>query len=79
MSNIIFKKTLVIDVKCLFIFKTILYSQTSYGYVLGIPKIKGKNVKTNYVDDLDLVDVTQLDVSDFFEDKHGKINHLIND
>ena len=38
---------------------------------------KGKNVETNYVDDSNPVDVTHLDVLDFFENKDRKINHLI--
>ena len=42
-------------------------------------KLKGKNVETIYVDDSNSVDVTHLDVSDFFENKDRKINHLISD
>ena len=42
-------------------------------------KSKGKNVETKYIDDSDPVDVTYLDVSDFFKDKNGKIDHLISD
>ena len=42
-------------------------------------KSKGKNIKTKYVDDSDPVDVTHLDVLDFFEDKDGKIDYLIGD
>ena len=42
-------------------------------------KSKGKNVETNYVDNSDPVDVPHLDVSNFFEYKDGKIDHLISD
>ena len=53
-------------------------------------KEKGKGIETNFVDhndlkdpmDLDLpngVDMTHLDVSDFFEDVDGKFDNLIGD
>ena len=53
-------------------------------------KEKGKEIETNFVDhndledpmDLDLpnrVDMTHLDVSDFFEDVDGKFDNLIGD
>ena len=79
LPNKIFKKTLVIDVERLVFFETISYFQTSCGYVLGIPKPKGKNVKINYVDYSDSMNVTYFDVSDFFEDKDRKIDYLIGD
>ena len=53
-------------------------------------KEKGKGIETNFVDHNDLedpmdlglpngVDMTYLDVSDFFEDVDGKFNNLIGD
>ena len=42
-------------------------------------KSKGKNVEIDYVDGSDPVDVTHLDISNFFKDKDGKIDHLIGD
>lgn len=42
-------------------------------------KKKGKKVETNFIDHNDPVDITHLDVSDFFEEPNGKIDHLIGD
>ena len=43
-------------------------------------KEKGKDkIETNLIDDDDPLDITHLDVSDFFEDPNGKIDHLIGD
>ena len=42
-------------------------------------KAKGKEVKMNFIDSDGPVDLTHLDVSDFFENPNGKINHLIGD
>ena len=33
----------------------------------------------NFIDSDDQVDLTHLDVSDFFENPNGKIDHLISD
>ena len=41
-------------------------------------KVKEK-IETNLIDGDDLVDITHLDVSDFFEDPNDKIDHLIGD
>ena len=43
-------------------------------------KEKGKEkIETNLINSDDPVDITHLDVSDFFEDSNGKIDHLIGD
>ena len=42
-------------------------------------KAKGKEVETNFIDHDEPVDITHLDVSDFFEDPNGNIGHLIGD
>ena len=42
-------------------------------------KAKGKEVKMNFIDSDDPVDLTHLDVSDFSENLNGKIDHLIGD
>ncbi|KAL6313418.1 hypothetical protein AAG906_002814 [Vitis piasezkii] len=39
--------------------------------------IKGKEVEMNFIDSDGQVDLTHLDVSDFFENPNGKIDHLI--
>ena len=36
-------------------------------------------MKNKLIDGDDPVDITHLDVSDFFEDLNGKIDHLIGD
>ena len=41
--------------------------------------IKGNEVEMNFIDSDDQVDLTHLDVSDFFENSNGKIDHLIGD
>ena len=41
--------------------------------------IKGKEVEMNFIDSNGQVDLTHLDVSDFFENPNGKIDHLIGD
>ena len=41
-------------------------------------KVKEK-IEKNLIDGDDLVDITHLDVSDFFEDPNDKIDHLIGD
>ena len=41
--------------------------------------IKGKEVEMNFIDSDGQVDLTHLDVSDFFENPNGKIDHLIGD
>ena len=43
-------------------------------------KKKGKEkIETNLINGDDPVEITYLDVSDFFEDPNGKIDHLIGD
>ncbi|KAL0387494.1 UNVERIFIED_CONTAM: hypothetical protein Sradi_2631200 [Sesamum radiatum] len=44
-------------------------------------KNKKKKIETNFVDDEsdDYIDMTHLDVADFFADPNGKIDHLIGD
>ena len=42
-------------------------------------KPKGKKVDTNFIDHENSIDKTHLDVSYFFEDSNGKIDHLIGD
>ena len=42
-------------------------------------KAKGKEVEMNFIDSDGQVDLTHLDVSDFFENPNGKIDHLIGD
>ena len=43
-------------------------------------KEKGKEkIETNFINGDDPVDITHLDVSYFFEDPNGKIDHLIGD
>ena len=43
-------------------------------------KEKGKDkIETNLINGDDSVDITHLDVFDFFEDPNGKIDHLIGD
>ena len=42
-------------------------------------KSKEKNIETNYIDNSNPMDVTHLDVLDYFEDKVRKIDHLIGD
>ena len=42
-------------------------------------KVKGKEVEMNFIDSDGQVDLTHLDVSDFFENPNGKIDHLIGD
>ena len=41
--------------------------------------IKRKEVEMNFIDSDGQVDLTHLDVSDFFENSNGKIDHLIGD
>ena len=41
--------------------------------------IKGKEVEMNFIDSDGQVVLTHLDVSNFFENLNGKINHLIGD
>ena len=41
--------------------------------------IKGKEVEMNVIDSDSQVDLTHLNVSDFFENPNGKIDHLIGD
>ncbi|XP_017974461.1 PREDICTED: uncharacterized protein LOC108661545 [Theobroma cacao] len=42
-------------------------------------KDKGKNIETNFVEDDRQVDITHLDVTDFFAHPEGRIDHLIGD
>ena len=42
-------------------------------------KVKGKEVEMNFINSNGQVDLTHLDVSDFFENPNGKIDHLIGD
>ena len=42
-------------------------------------KVKGKEVEINFIDSDGPMDLTHLDVSDFFENPNGKIDHLIGD
>ena len=41
--------------------------------------IKGKEVEMNFIDNDGTVDLTHLNVSNFFENPNGKIGHLIGD
>ena len=41
--------------------------------------IKGKEVEINFIDSDGQAVLTQLDVSNFFENLNGKIDHLIGD
>ena len=41
--------------------------------------IKGNEVEMNFIDSDGQMDLTYLDVSDFFENPNGKIDHLIGD
>ena len=41
--------------------------------------IKGKEVEMNFIDNDGTMDLTHLDVLDFFENPNGKIYHLICD
>ena len=41
--------------------------------------IKRKEVEMNFIDSDGPIDLTHLDVSDFFENPNGKIDHLIGD
>ena len=40
---------------------------------------KGKEIETNFIGHESPINITHLDVSDFFEDPNGKIDHLIGD
>ena len=40
---------------------------------------KGKEIERNFIDHENPIDITHLDVLDFFEDPNGKIDHLIGD
>ena len=42
-------------------------------------KAKENEVELNFIDSDGLMDLTHLDVSDFFENPNGKIDHLIGD
>ena len=42
-------------------------------------KEKGKEIERNFIDHENPIDITHLDVLDFFEDPNGKIDHLIGD
>ena len=42
-------------------------------------KAKGKEVEMNFIDSDGPIDLTHLDVSDFFKNRNGKIDHLIGD
>lgn len=42
-------------------------------------KAKGNEVEMNFIDGDSLVDLTHLDVSGFFKNPSGKIDHLIVD
>ena len=42
-------------------------------------KAKGKEIEMNFIDSDGSVDLTHLDVSNFFENPNGKIDYLIGD
>lgn len=42
-------------------------------------KAKGTEIETNFMDHENPIDITHLDVLDFFEDSNGKIDYLISD
>ena len=42
-------------------------------------KVKGREVEMNFIDNDGPVNLTHLDISNFFENPNGKINHLIGD
>ena len=42
-------------------------------------KAKGNEVEMNFIDSDGPMDLTHLDVSNFFENPNGKIDHLIDD
>ena len=42
-------------------------------------KAKGQEVEMNFIDSDDPMDLTHLDVADFFENFNGKIDHLVGD
>ena len=54
------------------------YSKTFFLYQASI-KAKGNEVEMNFIDSDDLVDLTHLDVLNFFENPNRKIDHLIGD
>ena len=54
------------------------YSKTFFLYQASI-KAKGNEVEMNFIDSDGLIDLTHLDVSNFFENLNGKIDHLIGD
>ena len=56
----------------------LLYSKTFFLYQASI-KAKGNEVEMNFIDSDDLVDLTHLDVLNFFENPNRKIDHLIGD
>ena len=48
-------------------------------YQTLLEEIGKEKIETNLIDSDDPVDITHLDISDFFEDPTGKIDHLIGD
>ena len=42
-------------------------------------KAKEKEIETNFMDHENPIDITHLDISDFFEDQNRKIGYLIGD
>ena len=59
-----------------------LVAYLSYAQTFGrpLPNInKGMEVEMNFIDSGGLVDLTHLDVSNFFENPNRKIDHLIGD
>ena len=55
----------------------LLYAKTFSWSYKGFIKAKRKKVETNFINGDKVVDMTRLDVLDFFEDPGGKNDHLI--
>ena len=60
---------------CLSYFKAFGWPLSS----LNKSKMKGKEIEMNFIDSDGSVDLTHLDVSNFFENPNGKIDYLIGD
>lgn len=62
--------------------RTLVTSYRENEHLIGLYRASNKrkrNIENNLVNNSDYFDLTHLDVSDFFEDKEGKIDHLIGD
>ena len=57
----------------------LLYSKHFVDLYQASIKAKGNEVEMNFIDSDGLVDLTHLDVSDFFENPNGEIDHIIGD